>query len=386
MALLLAVLLTVPPAWVAAQTAAGTGFNTRARAAWVFDHSAGMVLMAKNADVPIPPASMSKLMTLDLIFEALRDGRVSLDDTFRVSAKAHAMGGSKMFLREGERVSLRNLIHGIIVDSGNDACITVAEGLAGTEAAFVKQMNDRAKALGMTNSSFGNATGWPNPKQRMSVRDLGFLARRMITEFPQYYPFFSVKQFTWSGITQKNRDPLLGVIPGADGLKTGHTQESGYGLVGSAKQGGRRVTFVVAGLDSVRARAQEGERVLNWAFRQFSQKTIATKGTVIAEANVWLGATPRVGLALPKDLTLLLPAMVQDNGLKAEVDYSGPLHAPIKKGQKVATLVIEMPGFAPIRRPLVAARAVARGGVSVRMRAAAIILLRQLAGKVQALN
>ena len=262
-ALLLAPLLAITPA---------SAFETIARAAMVIDQTTGTVLLAKNENMALPPASMSKLMTLNMLFEALQDGRVTLDTKFTVSAKASKKGGSRMFLRDGERVSIENLIKGIIVLSGNDACIVVAENLAGSEEDFARIMTARARKLGMKNSTFANATGWPDPNQRMSAADLVFLANRIITQFPEFYGYFSIKSFSWADIDQNNRNPLLGLVEGADGLKTGHTQEAGYGLVGSAKQGDRRVVLMITGLNSVQERAREGERLMNWAFRQFSAK------------------------------------------------------------------------------------------------------------------
>ncbi|MBL3567661.1 D-alanyl-D-alanine carboxypeptidase, partial [Rhodovulum sulfidophilum] len=249
---------------------AQANFETRAGAAYVVDQSTGTVLLSKNADQPVPPASMSKLMTLNMLFEALRDGRVTLETQFSVSSRAMAMGGSTMFLNERDRPTVEDLIQGIIVQSGNDACVVVAEGLAGTEEAFARLMTERAQVLGMTNSTFANASGWPHPNQRMSMHDLGILAMRLIDEFPEYYGFFGEQEYDYDGRAPQNRfnrNPLLKLGIGADGLKTGHTQEAGYGLVGSALQNGRRVTFVVSGLDSAEQRAEEGERIINWAFR-----------------------------------------------------------------------------------------------------------------------
>lgn len=236
------------------------GFDTNATGAYVKDISTGTVLLSKNADVPLPPASMSKLMTLNMLFEALKDGRVQMDTRFGVSSKAKAMGGSTMFLNERDRPTVEELIQGIIVMSGNDACVVVAEGLAGTEEAFARQMTDRARDLGMMNSTFANASGWPHPDQRMSMQDLGILAERLINEFPDYYGYFAQKEFAFDNrapANTTNRNPLLGLGIGADGLKTGHTSEAGYGLVGSAAQGDRRIVFVITGLDSERARRED---------------------------------------------------------------------------------------------------------------------------------
>lgn len=371
-ALLAALVTLVPQIALAA-------FETRASAAYVYDLTTQTVLYEKRADVPLPPASMSKLMTLNMLFEALGDGRIDLDTEFRVSSKAAAMGGSKMFLRDGERVTVENLISGIIVQSGNDACVTVAEGLAGSEAAFAKLMTQRAKALGMENSHFANASGWPDPGQRMSMRDLALLAKRLMTEFAEFYPHFRQESFTWDGITQRNRNPLLGLGIGADGLKTGHTSEAGYGLVGSASQGGRRIIFVITGLDSTQARAEEAEKVVSWAFRQFVQKTLVEDGAALGQAAVWMGDAPQVGLVAQGDLTVLLPALATDS-VVAEITYDGPLQAPIAQGQKVADLVIRADGMADITRPLYAADAVGPGGIGVRLRAATQILLNRVLG------
>jgi serine-type D-Ala-D-Ala carboxypeptidase (penicillin-binding protein 5/6) len=235
-------------------------FDTRATAAWVFDATTDTVLLDKNAQVPLPPASMSKLMTLNMLFEALADGRVTMDTTFAVSTRAREMGGSTMFLNEQDRPTARDLIHGIIINSGNDACVVVAEGLAGTEEAFAAQMTERARALGMTQSVFANSSGWPDPRHRMSMHDLGIVAVRLIEEFPEEYRIFSETEFNYADRSEANRfnrNPLLDLGIGADGLKTGHTSEAGYGLVGSAKQGDRRVVFVITGLESDVARAEE---------------------------------------------------------------------------------------------------------------------------------
>jgi D-alanyl-D-alanine carboxypeptidase (penicillin-binding protein 5/6) len=348
-------------------------FETAAHAAWVYDVTAQTVLLSKNADTPLPPASMSKLMTLNMLFEALRDGRVHLEDTFSVSAKAKSMGGSTMFLNETDRPTVDQLIQGIIVNSGNDACVVVAEALGGTEEAFAAKMTARAKALGMDHSTFTNASGWPDPGQKMSMHDLGILAVRLITEFPEYYHYFSLTEFKFDGRSPDNRfnrNPILGVVEGADGLKTGHTVEAGFGIVGSAEQKGRRVVMVLSGLKDAAARAQEGERVMNWAFREFAQKTAAKKGVPVAEAAVWLGEAPTVGLVPETDVRLLLPSLAQEK-LDAEVVYTGPVSAPVTAGQKLADLVIRIPEIPdPVTVPLVAANDVRKGGFFTRFGAA----------------
>ena len=351
-------------------------FETRAAAAWVYDLTTGTVLLEKNADQPLPPASMSKLMTLNLLFEALRDGRVTLETTFAVSARAKAMTGSTMFLNEMDRPTVNDLIHGIIINSGNDATVVVAEGLAGSEDAFAAQMTARAKALGMANSTFANASGWPDPNQRMSMHDLGLLASRLITEFPEYYPIFALTENDYADRAPDNRfnrNPLLRLNIGADGLKTGHTEEAGYGLIGSAVQGERRVVIAITGLTSERERAEESERLITWAFRQFSLKTVVKAGARVAVAEVWIGDAATVGLVSAQDVRRLLPAEVQGQ-ISAEVVYTGPLLAPIAAGAKVAELVVHVPGLPDAHLPLVAETAVGKGGFLTRLGTAVQVL------------
>jgi D-alanyl-D-alanine carboxypeptidase (penicillin-binding protein 5/6) len=361
-------------------------FDTRATAAWVFDETTQTVLLAKNADQPLPPASMSKLMTLNMLFEALQDGRVTMDTTFAVSTKARSMGGSTMFLNEQDRPTVRDLIHGIIVNSGNDACVVVAEGLSGTEEAFAAQMTERAKTLGMTQSTLANASGWPDPNHRMSMHDLGVIARRLIEEFPEEYTIFKETEFNYANRAEANRfnrNPLLKLNIGADGLKTGHTREAGYGLVGSAVQGNRRVIFVITGLESDTARAEEAERIVNWAFRQFVLKTVAKAGLRVAEAPVWMGRDSTVGLVPAKDVVLLVPASVQD-GISAEVSFTGPLAAPLIAGQPVAELIVHVPDLPDARIPLVTEAAVDRAGFAGRLTTAAQVLYQRFLAKAPA--
>lgn len=361
-------------------------FDTRATAAWVFDETTQTVLLAKNADQPLPPASMSKLMTLNMLFEALQDGRVTMDTTFAVSTKARSMGGSTMFLNEQDRPTVRDLIYGIIINSGNDACVVVAEGLAGTEEAFAAQMTERAKTLGMTQSTFANASGWPDPNHRMSMHDLGIIARRLIEEFPEEYTIFKETEFNYANRSEANRfnrNPLLKLNIGADGLKTGHTREAGYGLVGSAVQGNRRVIFVITGLESDTARAEEAERIVNWAFRQFVLKTVAKGGLRVAEAPVWMGRDSTVGLVPAKDVVLLVPASVQD-GISAEVSFTGPLAAPLIAGQPVAELIVHVPDLPDARIPLVTEAAVNRAGFVGRLTTAAQVLYQRFLAKAPA--
>ena len=364
---------------------ARAAFETRATAAWVYDMTTGTVLLSKEADIPLPPASMSKIMTLFMLFEALRDGRVSMDTRFAVSARAMAMGGSSMFLNQNDRPTVEELIQGIIVQSGNDACVVVAEGLAGSEDAFARLMNDRGRAIGLTQSTFANSTGWPNAAHRQSMADLGRITVALIREFPEYYGYFAQTDYPFDGrvpSNHRNRNPLLGLGIGADGLKTGHTSEAGFGLAGSAVQGDRRIVFVITGLATEADRAEESERIVAWAFRQFVTRTVVEGGAVVAEAPVWLGDHTRIGLKVAEDTNLLFPAL-QQGGIAGEVVFRGPIEAPVAEGQQVAELVIARDGLDDARIPLVADRTVARGGFLPRLRTATSIIAGRLAAQVQ---
>jgi D-alanyl-D-alanine carboxypeptidase (penicillin-binding protein 5/6) len=345
-------------------------FETRAREALVIDDGTGMVMFDKDADKPIPPASMSKLMTLYMLFEALRDGRVSLDTEFLVTPHAQSMEGSRMFVEAGTKVKVRDLIPGIIVQSGNDACVVVAEGLAGSEATFAEQMTAKARELGMSQSHFANASGLPDPGQVMSPRDLVTLARHLIEDFPDEYHHFSETEYTWNGIKQHNRNPLLELGLGVDGLKTGHTSEAGYGLVGSAVQNGQRVLFMVGGLANDGERAAETQALVKWAFGAFDTVRFYDAGAEVAEADVWLGAQPKVALVAPAPLQMLVPREARA-ALQAHVVYGSPIQAPVAKGQKLGALEVTLPGKDPVSFDLVAAADVPRGGLMTRINAAA---------------
>ncbi len=362
-------------------TVSAAAFDTKAQAAYVLDQSTDTVLLSKNAEVPLPPASMSKLMTLYVAFEALRDGRLTLDERLPVSEHAMSYGGSTMFLDTTDRVRVEDLLRGIIVLSGNDACAVIAEALSpdGTEAGFARYLTKRAAEMGMQNATFANSNGWPAAGHRMSMQDLGILAQRLIEDFPQYYPLFSEKTFEFDGrapSNTRNRNPLLSLGIGADGLKTGHTEEAGYGLVGSAQQGDRRVIFVISGLGSTKARAEEAEAIVNWSFRQFTKKTIAKAGTPVAEAEVWRGAERSVGLVPAEDLEILLPALTGTE-INAEVVYTGPIDAPVHAGDKLAELVLQPDDLPEVRLPLVAEKDVAAGGFPVRVKTAAQVLIKR---------
>ncbi|SFR42801.1 D-alanyl-D-alanine carboxypeptidase (penicillin-binding protein 5/6) [Yoonia tamlensis] len=353
-------------------------FDTSARAAYVFDQTTGTVLLAKDEDVPLPPASMSKLMTIYMAFEAIADGRLNIDEELPVSTHAAAYGGSSMFLDTTDRVRVEDLLRGVIILSGNDASAVLAETLSpdGTEAGFARMMTQRAQQMGMENSTFANSNGWPAAGHRMSVEDLGILADALIRDFPTYYPLFAEREFAFDGrvpSNSRNRNPVLSLGIGADGLKTGHTTEAGYGLVGSAKQGDRRIIFVLTGLPSEQARAEEAERLVNWAYRQFAQKDVVDAGHRIATADVWMGARPTVGLTVAEDLSMLVPVLNQGN-VEAQVIYNGPIQAPIVAGDPLAELVINLDGLPEKRIPLVADADVPVGGFATRLRTAALVL------------
>ncbi|MBB4284736.1 D-alanyl-D-alanine carboxypeptidase family protein [Roseospira goensis] len=348
--------------------------ETTAREALLVDFDTGTVMLEKDSDTPMPPSSMSKLMTVFMVFEQLKAGRLSLDDTFTVSENAWrtggaASGGSTMFLEPNTSVRLEDLLRGIIVQSGNDACIVVAEHLAGTEEAFAEAMNRRAREIGLTDSVFRNSTGLPHPEHVMTARDLATLAKRIITDFPEYYPYYSEKEFTYNGITQHNRNPLLYKNIGADGLKTGHTSVAGYGLTASAKRNGRRLILVLNGLDSTRARTEEADRLMSWGFRTFENVEMFKPGATVTEAEVWLGQTAAVPLVLPDGLTVTLPRNARRT-MTVMVRYDGPIPAPIARGDEIATLVIEAPDMQPLQFPLQAGTSVERMGMVNRMFAA----------------
>ena len=349
-------------------------FDTKARAAYVIDQTSGTILLSKNADLPLPPASMSKLMTLYMTFEFIKAGRLSLDEKLPVSINAANYTGSTMFLDPTDRVAVIDLIRGIIVLSGNDACAVLAEALSpdGTEAGFAKLMTKRAKQLGLKNSTFKNSNGWPANGHQMSVRDLGLLAEKLIIDFPEYYPMFAEQTYEFDGrapANVRNRNPLLGLGIGADGLKTGHTEEAGYGLVGSAKQDGRRIIFVLSGLNSMEDRAQEAETIVNWAFRQFVMKKFGKSGFEVAKAKVWNGKSRTVGLHLSRDLDVMIPVL-SSNEPSFAVEYVGPIKAPIKKGDRIAELVIKSQDLPETRHNLLAANSVSAGGFFVQIRTA----------------
>ena len=357
-------------------------FDTKARAAYVIDQTSGTILLAKNSDLPLPPASMSKLMTLYMTFEFIKAGRLGLDEKLPVSKNAANYTGSTMFLNPSDRVAVVDLLRGIIVLSGNDACAVIAEALSpdGTEAGFAKIMTERGKQLGLENSTFKNSNGWPADGHQMSVRDLGILAARLISDFPEYYPMFAEQTYEFDGrapANNRNRNPLLSLGIGADGLKTGHTQEAGYGLVGSAKQDGRRIIFVLSGLGSQEDRAQEAESIVKWAFRQFVMKKFAPGGSEIGKAKVWNGNSRDVSLVLENDLNVMLPVLSSGKP-SFSIEYIGPIKAPIAKGDKIAELVIKSENLPETRHSLLAGDNISSGGFFVQVRTAGQYLINML--------
>lgn len=340
--------------------------ETIAREAILMDFQTGAVLFEKDADLPMPPASMSKIMTAYVVFSHLRDGRLSLDDTMPVSEHAWRTGGcvsdgSTMCLKLGERVRVEDLIRGMIIQSGNDACIVLAEGIDGSEEAFAEEMNRKAKEIGLTDSVFRNATGLPDPEHVMTVRDLAHLARRMIEDFPEYYSYYSETSFTWNDIKQGNRNPLLYKNMGADGLKTGHTKAAGYCLTASAKRDDRRLILVVTGLPSMQARSDESERLIDYGFREFENVALFKKGEQVETAEVWMGKQETVPLDVPQDVVVTLPRRARDE-MKVTVVYDGPLQAPVTAGEPVGQLEISAPGVPTTEVPLVAGADVAKLG------------------------
>ena len=347
-------------------------FETAAPHAWVYDMTTQTVLLDKDGDLPVPPASMAKLMTIEMLFEALSDGRVQMDTTFGVSDAAvafTALGGSTMYLQQGDRPTVEDLIKGMIVNSGNDACTVVAEGLEGSEKEFARKMTERAKTLGLEHSTFANSSGWPDPNQKMSMRDLGMLSAHIISTYPELYRQFADTEFNYKDrapANADNRNPILGVVSGADGLKTGHTTEAGFGMVGSVLQGERRIVFAFSGLTSKEERATEAEATANWAFRQFSLKTTVKAGQEVAQAPVFLGDVQSVGLVAAQNLRHLMPAGAASQ-VAGDVVYIGPIKAPIAKGTKLGELIVHVPDLGDQRVDLLAAADVGVAGFTARL-------------------
>jgi serine-type D-Ala-D-Ala carboxypeptidase (penicillin-binding protein 5/6) len=355
---------------------AASAIDIKAREYILIDYQTGTVLDAKDADKKMPPSSMSKLMTAYMAFNALKAGKLSLDDELNVSRNAWqiggaASGGSTMFLDPGVKVRVEDLLRGMIIQSGNDACVVLAEALAGSEEAFAKDMNAKAKELGMTNSNFMNATGLPDDNHYMTPRDLATLAKHLINEYPEYYSLYSETSFTYNNITQGNRNPLLyRVGSGADGLKTGHTSIAGYGLTASAIRNGRRLILVANGMNSMKDRDEETSKLLDWGFREFTNRELFKAGDVVTTAEVWLGDAPEVSLVIPQDVTITVPRAT-GQVLDVKVVYQGPIPAPIARGTEVAKVVITAKDLEPIEVALQAGAEVGRLGFIGRLKAAA---------------
>ncbi|MEO9600918.1 D-alanyl-D-alanine carboxypeptidase family protein [Parasphingorhabdus sp.] len=360
------ILASLPFIALSSAVLAAPSFDTDAPIAYMTDLSSGATLFEKNADKQIPPASMAKMMTVYVAFDLIEKGKLDLDDKFRVNEatwKKWNNQGSTMFLGLGDEVSVKDLLHGIVTLSGNDACVVLAEGIAGTEQAFVALMNKSAKELGMSKSRFGNSNGWPDEGRTMvTARDLANLGSSTVRNFPELYDdFYGQDSFTWNGIKQSNRNPLIGKVAGSDGLKTGHTEEAGYGFAGSAEQKGRRLVSVLAGLDSYAGRIEQSIRFMNWGFNAWEPKKLFDKGTKIQTAEVQLGDSSTVALVAPRDLFVTIPKAT-DGKMSMKVTYDGPIKAPIVKGQPIATLVITTADAGEQAVPLVAGDDVGEAG------------------------
>ena len=343
--------------------------ETQAKQAILADFETGSVLFEKNADESMAPSSMSKLMTIYMVFERLRDGRLSLEDKLPVSTKAWRKGGSKMFVKEGDRVSIEDLIRGVVVQSGNDACIVIAEGLAGSEEIFAEEMTERGRELGLENTVFKTATGWPDLGHTMTARDLAILTKRTVQDFPEYFHYYAEKNFTYNGIHQSNRNPLLYKNLGADGLKTGHTELGKFGLVVSAERKGRRLILVLNGLPNVRTRSKESERLLEWGFREFNNYKLFSAGETVTQASVWLGDVDQMPLVVENDLVITIPKKSRRK-MQVSALFEEPVPTPIRVGQQIALLQVSAPGFETLEVPLVAGEGVGQLGLLGRLASA----------------
>ena len=351
---------------------------TPAKQAYITDFESGKVLFAKDAEVPMKPASMAKIMTVFIVFQRVADGSLQLDDKFLVSEKAWRKGGSRSFVEVGSRVSVSDLLHGVIVQSGNDAAIVLAEGIAGTEQAFAEEMNFWAEKLGMTQTNFRNATGWPDPDLQTNAKDLNILTTELIKRFPvdsypDLYPIFAKREFTYNKISQPNRNPLVYGTKGADGLKTGHTEESGYGLVGSAVRDGQRVVMVLNGMDSIKQRSTESRRLIDLIFREYKSYEFFKQGQPVDQANVWLGTAPQVDLVLDAPLKMVL-SRKDRQAMEISLQWLDPVPAPIRAGDQIGTLVVTLPDEVT-KMPLRAAQNVDTLGLFNRIGAAVKYLI-----------
>jgi len=346
------------------------GFQTSAPAALLLDPDSNNVLYEKNGDQPVAPASLAKLMTLEFIFNELKKGTVKLDDTFTISENAWRKGGapshgSTMFAAIHSQVRLEDLIRGIIVDSANDACIAIAEGVAGNETTFGQMLTKRAREIGLDHSTFTNAEGYPDPNLRVTVRDLGQLARYIMQKYPDYFPYFSEREFTWNNIRQQNRNPLLGLGIGADGMKTGETAEAGFNLVGSAVQDNLRLIVVVTGAKSDKERSDEARKMLEFGFHGFEARVLFAEGQTIGSAKVFGGDSSYVPLVGPGTIKVMMPRNANER-LLARIVYTGPVPAPVSKGQPIGKLKVWRGDSLALEVPLTAAEDVGKGSMSQR--------------------
>jgi D-alanyl-D-alanine carboxypeptidase (penicillin-binding protein 5/6) len=358
------VLATAP---LLAPMAAAEPVATNAKHVYIEDFQTGAVLYDKMGEERLGPASMSKLMTVYMLFDAMKRGDVKPTDTFHVSQRAWEKQGSKMFVEIDSDIKVEDLIRGMIIQSGNDACIVVAEGLAGSEDEFAARMNKKAKEIGLTDSNFTNSTGWPDDNHYMTARDIATLSRHLIVDFPEYYHYFAEKEFTWLGIKQGNRNPLLyRAGSGVDGLKTGHTEEAGFGIAVSAEREGRRIIMVIHGLTGMQDRADQAGQMLDWAFRETGNYTVATKGAVLADAPVEYGGSKTVPLTVSQDLLLTLPKGDREK-VTAKAVVNTPIVAPIALGQEVGKLIVTAPNMPEFTYPLVAGQDVPEIGLGGRI-------------------
>ena len=348
--------------------------KTPAKQVIIYDHEADKVLFEKNADQHMKPASMAKVMTSYIVFDRIKDKSLNMSDTFLVSDRAWRMGGSRSFLELNSNVSIKDLLLGLIVQSGNDAAVVLAEGISGDEEAFTREMNRYAKTLGMKDTYFTNSTGWPHPDLQTTSRDLVILTKRIVDDFPDLYKLFEEKIFTYNKIKQSNRNPLLYTMNGADGLKTGHTNESGYGLIGSVKRNERRVTIVINGLNSKKKRRFESKRLFNIVFRETTLLSLFSKQRSLVEANVWLGKKPKVNLVASKPFKKIISPF-ELNKTKIKLEWMDPISAPISKGSVVGKIYINMPGKQTIQEDLISSEDIDKMSSLIRVKSILKFLL-----------
>jgi serine-type D-Ala-D-Ala carboxypeptidase (penicillin-binding protein 5/6) len=361
------ILLMAAVAMAAIGTANAQLFETRADTAILLDANSGTVLFSKDPDKSVPPASLAKMMTMEVVFNALKSGRLTMDDEFLVSENAWrtggaVSGGSTMFAELNSSIRLEDLIQGVIVQSANDGCIIIAEGMAGSEDNFARLMTERARKIGLENSVFRNSTGLPDPDQKVTMRDLAKLANHIQRNYPAYYMYYSQREFTWNNILQRNRNPLLAMDIGADGMKTGYTEESGYAIVGSVKRDGRRLIAAMSGLPNERSRAEEARKLLDWGVRAFEPHDLFKKGELIGNVRLYGGEALTVPVTVKEDLQILLPITDRDR-MKARVVYIGPVKAPVEAGDEIASLKVWIGDQLSQESPLYAAESVAKGPI-----------------------